>query len=100
MSGPTLSWFPVRLLIEELEGRGDGDSWIGRASSFGFTHVEVHAIYVQGPERESGVRARLEEAGVSVSQVTCAPDLTNPDRAAREHQLETLHDLIAVAARL
>jgi sugar phosphate isomerase/epimerase len=100
VSGPTLSWFPVRLLIEEVEGRGDGDSWIGRASSFGFTHVEVHAVYVQGTERESSVRARVEEAGVSVSQITCAPDLTNPDKAARERELETMHDLLAVAARL
>lgn len=100
MSRPTLSWFPVRHLIEEIEGRGHGDGWIERASSFGFTHVEIHAVYVHGTEREASVRARLEQAGVGVSQITCAPDLVNPDAAARQRELESMRDLIAVAARL
>jgi sugar phosphate isomerase/epimerase len=100
VSRPTLSWFPVRHLIEEVEGRGDGDAWIGRAASFGFAHVEVHAVYVQSTEREASVRARLEEAGVNVSQITCAPDLVNPDAANRQRELESMRDLVAVAARL
>jgi sugar phosphate isomerase/epimerase len=90
----------VRHLVDEVDGRGTGDSWLGHARGFGFSHVEIHELYVRTPGLERSVRDRLENAGLGVSQITCAPDFVNPDPDARRRQLALMREKVAVAARL
>lgn len=100
MTRPVLSWFPVRHLVDEVESRGIGDSWLDQARGFGFYYVEIHEFYVRTPEQERSVRRRLQTAGLGVSQITCAPDFVNPDPEGRRRQLEVMRGKLAVAARL
>jgi sugar phosphate isomerase/epimerase len=97
---PTLSWFAVRHLIEEVEGRGIGNAWLDQAPGFGFSHVEIHELYLRTPEQEERVRSCLGGTGLAVSQITCAPDFVHPHPHERRNQLELMREKVATAARL
>jgi len=97
---PQLSWFPVRHLVDEVDGVGVGEAWIDQAASFGFSYVEVHELYVRTREQERSVRSRLERAGAGISQLTCAPDFVNPDADVRRRELESMREKVGIAARL
>jgi sugar phosphate isomerase/epimerase len=97
---PRLSWFPVRHLLTDLKSATQEANWLQAARSFGFSSVELHESYLRTPEQERTVTKLLERAALSVSMVTCGPDLASPDEGERARQVAELQARIATARRL
>jgi sugar phosphate isomerase/epimerase len=99
MKKPGIAWLPVRHINEIVEGRMHVEAWLRQVPDFGLNAVEIYHGFIT-PENRTRVKRLLEELGISVSQLTCAPDFTNPDPAERERQLEEMKEKVEIAAEL
>lgn len=75
------------------------EAWLRQVPDFGLNAVEIYHGFIT-PENRTQVKRWLEELGISVSQLTCAPDFTNPDPAERARQLEEMKTKVETAAEL
>lgn len=92
---PTLSWFPVRHIAGLLSGDQSLESVLDEAVEFEFSHVELH--HATFDIRAKGL---IEERGLALSQITCAPDFTHPDESVRRSEAEQMLTLIQLASDL
>lgn len=96
---PTISWIPLRILNDIVEGRSSVIDWLRTVPAFGLTAVEIYHGFVgegQAPE----VRRALDSEGLLVAQFTCAPDFTQSDPLQRKAEVGALKQKIDVAATL
>jgi sugar phosphate isomerase/epimerase len=103
MPRPRISWNPLRYIYSMMdEGRPTLEEVLAQARDFGFDHVELHhgLLTRRDPEGARAVRAMLDRLGLKMSQFTCAPDFTHPDRAVREAQQAEMRENVDLAAIL
>src|ERR1700682_4190132 len=87
MPRPTVSWNPLRYVNSMIDdGTPSLESVLAQARDFGLDHVELHHKSAgDRNERTAAVTRRLlDRYGLNLSQWTCAPDFTHPDRDTRE----------------
>lgn len=75
------------------------ETWLRQVPDFGLNAVEIYHGFIT-PENRPQVKRLLDDLEISVSQLTCAPDFTNPDPAERERQLEEMKAKVETAAEL
>lgn len=75
------------------------EAWLRQVPDFGLNAVEIYHGFIT-PENRPQVKRLLDDLGISVSQLTCAPDFTNPDPAERERQLSEMKAKVEIAADL
>ncbi len=99
MAKPLLAWMPVRLIHPILQGQMSVVDWLRRAPDFGVQAVEIYHAFLSEANL-SQVKAELDALGLRVSQITCAPDFTNPDPAVRAAELDAMKRRVEWAAQL
>jgi sugar phosphate isomerase/epimerase len=99
MAKPRLAWLPVRHIHAILEGRMSLFDWLERVPSFGIHAVELYHGFLT-EQNLPRVRQTLQSLGLQVSQITCAPDFTNPDATVRKRELELMRQRVDWAAML
>jgi sugar phosphate isomerase/epimerase len=99
MAKPRLAWLPVRHIHAILEGRMSLFDWLERVPSFGIHAVELYHGFLT-EQNLLRVRQTLQSLGLQVSQITCAPDFTNPDATVRKRELELMRQRVDWAAML
>ncbi len=99
MAKPTIAWMPVRLIAPILQGQLSVQEWLRQARGLGVSAVEIYHAFLTEANL-SQVRAELEANHLRVSQITCAPDFTNPDPAVRAAELEAMKRRVDWAATL
>jgi sugar phosphate isomerase/epimerase len=92
---PTTSWFPVRHIAALHAGTLPLANVLDDAVRFGFTHIEIHGSTLVPQTTEL-----LAERELSVSQITCAPDFTNPDPDTRRREHAHMLHMIDRATEL
>jgi sugar phosphate isomerase/epimerase len=100
MPRPTISWNPLRYINSMMdEGHPTLEAVFAQAAEIGYDHIELHHGLL--PSRsEAGARAvrqLMERYGLRMSQFTCAPDFTHPDRDVREAQLAEMRENVDFA---
>ncbi len=73
--------------------------WLERVPSFGIRAVELYHGFLT-EQNLPRVGQTLQALGLQVSQITCAPDFTNPDAAVRKRELEFMRQRVEWAAML
>lgn len=73
--------------------------WLQSAPKFGVQAVEIYHAFLSD-ENLPTVRRLLDGLGLSVSQITCAPDFTNPDPAIRRREQEAMRQRVDWAVQL
>jgi sugar phosphate isomerase/epimerase len=68
---------------------------LASATRLGFTHIELHHSFVD--EETANL---LREHHIGCSQLSCAPDVTNPDKGRRREELDAMRQKIALALSL
>ncbi|GIV05386.1 MAG: myo-inositol catabolism protein IolH [Fimbriimonadales bacterium] len=99
MAKPTIAWMPVRLIHPILQGQRTVIDWLQQAPAFGVQAVEIYHAFLSD-ENLPSVKATLRALGLSVSQITCAPDFTHPDPTVRAAELEAMKQRVDWAAEL
>ncbi|CUU35782.1 MAG: sugar phosphate isomerase/epimerase [Armatimonadetes bacterium] len=99
MARPTIAWMPVRHLHAIVEGRMAVEAWLEQAPAFGLQAVEIYHGFLSEQNLPS-VKRTLERLGLQVSQITCAPDFTNPDPAVRRREQEQMRQRVEWAQTL
>ncbi|GIV10798.1 MAG: myo-inositol catabolism protein IolH [Fimbriimonadales bacterium] len=99
MAKPTIAWMPVRLIQPILQGQIGVLEWLHQAPAFGIEAVEIYHAFLSNANLPQ-VKAELNTLGLRVSQITCAPDFTNPDPAVRTAELHAMHQRVDWAAEL
>ncbi|MCX7992841.1 MAG: sugar phosphate isomerase/epimerase [Fimbriimonadales bacterium] len=99
MVKPTIAWMPVRLIHPIVQGSMTVDDWLHQAPAFGVQAVEIYHAFLSD-ESLPQVKATLSQLGLRVSQITCAPDFTNPDPAVRAAELDSMKQRVDWAAEL
>ncbi|MBI2192319.1 MAG: sugar phosphate isomerase/epimerase [Planctomycetes bacterium] len=107
---PELSWNPIRYIRSMLEdGRPTLDDVLAQAPAFGLKHFELYnpLLMSRAPSYLEAVREALTKNGLTLSQLTCAPDFTHPQESERQRHfddmllnLETAHRLGAPNVRV
>ena len=101
MPRPTVSWNPLRYVNAMIdEGTPTLEEVFAQAREFGLDHIELHHKSA-GPRdlRTAEANCRLlDRYGLRLSQWTCAPDFTHPDRDTRERELEEMKRDVDLAA--
>jgi sugar phosphate isomerase/epimerase len=92
---PRLSWFPVRLIRPVAEGQITLEQLLAQATAHGFNHIELHHSFV-----DETTSSLLREHQLGCSQLSCAPDLTNPDAGRRREEARAMRQYIAMARSL
>src|SRR5712664_2681744 len=92
---PRLSWFPVRLIRPIADGQMTLDQLLASATRLGFTHIELHHSFV-----DVETPNLLLEHQIGCSQLSCAPDITNPDKGRRREELDAMRQQIPLAISL
>lgn len=90
---------PVRLIHPILQGQLSLLEWLRQAPAFGVSAVEIYHAFLS-EENLPQIKAELRALGLTVSQITCAPDFTNPDPAVREAELDGMRRRVDWAAEL
>jgi sugar phosphate isomerase/epimerase len=94
MSRPTVSWNPLRYVNSMIdEGTPTLEEVCAQArDGFGLDHIELHhkSAGARDPKTAEATLRLLDRYGLRLSQWTCAPDFTHPDRAVREQELEEM----------
>jgi sugar phosphate isomerase/epimerase len=90
---------PVRLIHPILRGQLTVIDWLHQAPAFGVQTVEIYHAFLSD-ENLLEVKATLQTLGLSVSQITCAPDFTHPDPTVRTAELESMKRRVDWAAEL
>ncbi|MCS7208659.1 MAG: sugar phosphate isomerase/epimerase [Fimbriimonadales bacterium] len=99
MAKPPIAWMPVRYIQPILHGQMSLLDWLHQAPAFGITAVEIYHAFLSEANLPT-VKAALRELGLVVSQITCAPDFTNPNPAVRAAELERMRQRVDWAAEL
>ncbi|GBC92813.1 hypothetical protein HRbin15_01290 [bacterium HR15] len=73
--------------------------WLERVPAFGVSAVELYHDFLN-EQNLPRVKQALQSLGLQVSQITCAPDFTNPDPAVRQRELERMRQRVEWAATL
>jgi sugar phosphate isomerase/epimerase len=97
---PIIGWSPVRLLASMLTGQPpDLSELVGMAKEFGFGAMEFHHAMLPAYDRRSldQVAGILQQHGMKLSMLTCAPDFTHPDADERERQLDEMKTKVVAA---
>ena len=101
MPRPTVSWNPLRYVNAMIdEGTPTLEEVFAQAREFGLDHIELHHKSA-GPRdlrTAEANRRLLDRYGLRLSQWTCAPDFTHPDRDTRERELEEMKRDVDLAA--
>jgi len=100
---PQVSWLAVRYINPCMdEGRPTLEEIIEQAYVFGLRHMEIYRGFLQSREASylRHIRALLDRNELGVSQITCAPDFTHPDRAVRNAEFAEMLEWIEVACAL
>lgn len=90
---PGASWLAVRYIDSCIdEGRPTLEQIIEQAYEFGLRYMEIYLGMLRShePDYLRQIRETLERNELGVSQITCAPDFTHPDRAERDRQYEEM----------
>lgn len=102
MSGgkPTLSWIAVRY-IDSMAERNEPslEELFRKAVDFGLSFIELHHSMLPSYDRKTlnSICDLLSRNGLGISQLTCAPDFTHPDKHCRESELEYMKTMVEVA---
>lgn len=96
---PVIAWLPVRHIHAIVEGRMSLFEWLESVPAFGVDAVELYHGFLS-EQNLPRVRQALQSLGLQVSQITCAPDFTNPDPAVRKRELESMRQRVEWAAIL
>ncbi len=99
MAKPKIAWMPVRLIHPILSGQMSVEEWIRSAPAFGVGAVEIYHAFLSD-EKVPELRRLLDHLGLSVSQITCAPDFTNPDPTVRQRELDAMRQRVDWAVQL
>src|SRR5436190_23798370 len=101
MPRPIVSWNPLRYVNSMIdEGTPTLEAVFAQARDFGLDHIELHHKSA-GPrdlETAKATRRLLDRYGLRLSQWTCAPDFTHPDREVREQELAEMKRDVDLAA--
>lgn len=101
---PQVSWLAVNHINPCIdEGKPTLEEVIEQAYVFGLQWVEIYAGMIRRPDDPEYVRhvkRVLDANAVGVSQITCAPDFTHPDPAARDAELAMMRGWVDVAETL
>lgn len=100
MISPRLSWNPIRYIRGMLEeGRPALEEVIAQAPGFSLKHFELYHPLLKSrePNYLEGVRRTFERHGLTLSQLTCAPDFTHPQEAERRRHFEDMLENIETA---
>ena len=103
MPRPRLSWIPVRLINGVIDqGSPTLEEWMVKARGFGLDLVEFYVGFLKERTIKEAKRVRglLDDHGLSVCQVTCAPDFTHPDAGVRASQIGHMRENIDFAAEM
>ena len=97
-----LSCLPVSFFQSIVGGQMPIEEWLAFAKEIGLDGTECSLGFVEpiGPLKGAQLRRLCEEAGVSVSMVTCHPDYTHPDRLERARQVEEMGRNLELAVEL
>ncbi len=99
MAKPRIAWLPVRHIHAIIEGRLALADWLASVPAFGIDAVELYHGFLS-EQNLPAVRQQLQTLGLKVSQITCAPDFTNPDPSVRRRELEAMRQRVEWAAEL
>ncbi len=89
----------MRLIQPMLQGQISVLEWLRQAPAFGVQAVEIYHAFLSD-ENLPQVKVELNALGLRVSQITCAPDFTNPDPAVRQAELQAMRQRVDWAAEL
>lgn len=99
MAKPTIGWMPVRHILPIVQGQMTLWEWLRQAPALGVGAVEIYHAFLNDSILPA-LRAELNALGLRVSQITCAPDFTNPDPAVRRAELDSMRQRVDWAAAL
>ncbi|MCW5935440.1 MAG: sugar phosphate isomerase/epimerase [Fimbriimonadia bacterium] len=99
MKKPDIAWLPVRHINDIVEGRMAVEAWLRQVPAFGLKGVEIYHGFISHNNLKS-IKELLRSLQLSVSQLTCAPDFTNPNPAERKQQMSDMREKIQIAAEL
>lgn len=71
------------------------EAWLACVPEFGITAVELYHDFLN-EQNLATVSATLSRLGLKVSQITCAPDFTNPDPSVRRREQERMRQRVRV----
>lgn len=97
-----LSCLPVSFFQSILDGQMSLAEWVGFAKEIGLDGTECSLAFVRpiGKATPSDLRRLCDDAGLTVSMVTCHPDFTHPDAAERARQLDDMRRNADIAVEL
>jgi sugar phosphate isomerase/epimerase len=94
-----LSCVPATYFMDIVEGRMSMEQWIDLAASLGLDGLDFGQAWFrdQRPATIAALRQRVEDAGLQVCLLRCAPDFTHPEPAARRQALDEMRRMVALA---
>ena len=97
-----LSCLPVSLFKQITEGEISLRQWALEAKSLELDGIDISMAFLKNhtPTYISGIKADIEETGVSIVMATTYPDFTNPDVMQRNREMEYLRRDIALCSEL
>lgn len=99
MQKPIIAWMPVRHIHAIVEGRMRLEEWLKSVRQFGLNAVELYHDFLN-EENLAPIKALLDQLGLRVSQITCAPDFTNPDPQIRQREQARMRQRVDWAHQL
>lgn len=97
-----ISAFPKCWLEDICSGKMSLHEWIDCSRRLGCEGLELYMGFLQShdPAYLDEIRSHVESLGMVVSMMCASPDFTQPDKAAREREIEKQIEAIRVTARL
>lgn len=97
-----LSCLPVSYFGAILKGTMSIRSWIQEAERLGLEGIDLSILFFRdrSQRRQSDVRRLIADSAVRLAVVNTYSDLTHPEEAVREREIETLRRDIETAAEL
>jgi sugar phosphate isomerase/epimerase len=97
-----LSCLPVSFFQSILDGQMSLAEWVHFAREIGLDGTECSLAFVKpiGKATPAEMRRLCDDAGIAVSMVTCHPDFTHPDAAARARNVEDMRRNVDIAVEL
>jgi len=93
---------PVSLFGKLANGEITLEDWLFEAKRMGLEYADFSMMLFRDhtPKYLNGIRAMIEDAGISIAMASTYPDFTHPDAIQRERELGYLHGDIAVCSAL
>lgn len=97
-----LSCLPRSFFAELSRGEISLDDWFQFAAEIGLDGVECSPVLIEplGPATYGQFRGLAEARGLAVSNFTAYSDFTQPDRVAREREVEAMIENVRIAREL